>query len=198
MNAILRLTCPDKKGIVAAVTRFIADNNGNIITLDQYSDPEKKLFFMRIVWDLVGFKIPREQIAARLRQFGNVEVAFSDQKKKIAIFVSRYDHCLYDLILRRRSGEIDCDIAAVVSNHEDLRYVAETFGLDFYFLPRGEKKQIALLQAKKIDLIVLARYMQVLSPKFIRAYPHKIINVHHSFLPAFKGAKPYHQAYQRG
>jgi formyltetrahydrofolate deformylase len=198
VKAILRLTCRDCRGIVAAVTGFILRYNGNIINLDQYTDPVQKMFFMRLEWDLTGFKLPREKIVAALQKFGNVAVSFSDQKKRAAIFVSKYDHCLYDLLLRNKSGELSCDIAAVISNHEDLRYVAETFGQEFYCLPRDEKKQLALLREKKADLIILARYMQILSSKFIRAYPHKIINVHHSFLPAFKGAKPYHQAYQRG
>ncbi|GBR73516.1 formyltetrahydrofolate deformylase [Candidatus Termititenax aidoneus] len=198
MNAILRLTCRDCRGIVAAVTNFITRNNGNIVNLDQYTDPAAGQFFMRLEWDLAGFKLPRSRISAALQKFGKIAVSFSDQKKRAAIFVSKYDHCLYDLLLRSKSGELNCDITAVISNHEDLRYVAETFGQEFYCLPDNEKKQLALLKAKKADLLILARYMQILSPKFIRAYPHKIINVHHSFLPAFKGAKPYHQAYQRG
>ena len=198
MNAVLKLTCADKKGIVAAVTKFIAENNGNIINLDQYTDPRQKLFFMRLEWDMTGFKLAKEKIAGALKKFGNISVAFSDQKKRTAIFVSKYDHCLYDLLLRNKNGELNCDIAAVISNHEDLRYAAEAFGKEFYYLPGAEKKQIALLKAKNVDLIILARYMQILSPAFIRAYPQQIINIHHSFLPAFKGAKPYHQAYQRG
>ena len=198
MNAVLKLTCADKKGIVAAVTKFIAENNGNIVNLDQYTDHAQKLFFMRLEWDLTGFKIPREKIAGALKKFGNVSIAFSDRKKRVAIFVSKYDHCLYDLLLRNKSGELNCDITAVISNHEDLRYAAAAFGKEFYCLPKNEKKQLDLLKQKKVDLIILARYMQILSPAFIKAYPDKIINVHHSFLPAFKGAKPYHQAYQRG
>jgi len=198
MNAVLKLTCADKKGIVAAVTKFIAENNGNIINLDQYTDPVLKLFFMRLEWDMDGFKLPREEVAGALQKFGNVAISFSDQKKRAAIFVSKYDHCLYDLLLRNKSGELNCDIAAVISNHEDLRAVTETFGREFYYLPGDEKKQLALLGQKNTDLIILARYMQILSPAFIKAYTDRIINVHHSFLPAFKGAKPYHQAYQRG
>ena len=198
MNAVLKLTCADKKGIVAAVTKFIAENNGNIINLDQYTDPAQKLFFMRLEWDLSGFKLSREKISAALNKFGDVSVSFSDQRKRAAIFVSKYDHCLYDLLLRNKSGELNCDIVAIVSNHEDLRSIAETFGKEFYCLPKAEKKQLALLKQKNVDLIILARYMQILSPAFIKTYSGKIINVHHSFLPAFKGAKPYHQAYQRG
>jgi formyltetrahydrofolate deformylase len=198
VKAVLRLTCKDCRGIVAAVTNFIARNNGNIVNLDQYTDPAAKRFFMRLEWDLAGFKLPREKIYPALKKFGDIAVSFSDQKKRAVIFVSKYDHCLYDLLLRHKSGELNCDIAAIVSNHEDLRYVAETFDREFYCLPQDEKKQLALLKAKKTDLIILARYMQILSPAFIKAYPQKIINIHHSFLPAFKGARPYHQAYQHG
>jgi formyltetrahydrofolate deformylase len=198
VKAILKLTCRDRRGIVAAVTNFIARHNGNIVNLDQYTDPAAKQFFMRLEWDLAGFKLPREKIAGALKKFGAVAVSFSEQKKRAVIFVSKYDHCLYDLLLRNKSGELNCEIAAVISNHEDLRSVAETFGQEFYCLPHDEKKQLALLKTKKADLLILARYMQILSPAFIKAYPQKIINIHHSFLPAFKGAKPYHQAYQRG
>jgi formyltetrahydrofolate deformylase len=198
VNAVLRLTCPDKKGLVAAVTNFIAKNGGNIINLDQYTDPARKRFFMRLEWDLTGFKLPAAEIASALQKFGRISLTFSDQKKRAAVFVSKYDHCLYDLLLRQRSGELNCEFGAVISNHEDLRYIAAAFGKEFYCLPGNEKKQLALLKEQKIELIILARYMQILSPAFIRAYPQKIINVHHSFLPAFKGAKPYHQAYQRG
>jgi formyltetrahydrofolate deformylase len=192
------LTCRDRRGIVAAITNFIAHNNGNIVNLDQYTDPAAGQFFMRLEWDLKNFKIAPAKIEKALQKFGKISVTFSNRQKRAAVFVSRYDHCLYDLLLRQRSGELNCDIAAVISNHEDLRYVAAAFGKEFYCLPGAEKKQLALLKEKKIDLIVLARYMQILSPVFIRDYLYKIINVHHSFLPAFKGAKPYHQAYRRG
>ena len=197
-TAILNLVCPDKKGIVAGITNFIAANNGNIINLDQYTDPVHKQFFMRLEWDIHDFKLAGPQIEKNLQKFGKIKVYFSENRLAMAIFVSKYDHCLYDLLLRQRTGEINCTIPLIISNHPDLAYVAKAFGIDFYCVPTDEKKQLALLKKYKIDFVALARYMQVLSPQFIKEYPDKIINIHHSFLPAFKGAKPYHQAYEKG
>lgn len=208
----LKITCDDKKGLVAKVTSFIYENSGNIVNLDQYTDLEKKKFFMRIEWDSKGFNISKKNLRDRVQHFldeNNIcsewEMFFSEIKPKMAIFVSKYDHCLYDLLLRYKSGEHNVEIPVIISNHKDLENVAKNFKIDFHYIPVNkdnkdtvEKKQLEILSKKKIDFIVLARYMQVLTKRILSAYPNKIINIHHSFLPAFKGAKPYHQAYDRG
>lgn len=153
---------------------------------------------MRLEWDMSGFTLSEKQLPKALEKLpGTKELFFARQKLRLAIFVSKYDHCLYDLLLRHKSGEIDCEIPLIISNHPDLKYVAKTFDIDFYCV-RPEQKQLALLKKYTIDFVALARYMQIVSQKMIDKYPQKIINVHHSFLPAFKGAKPYHQAYEKG
>jgi formyltetrahydrofolate deformylase len=211
-GAILTISCPDKKGLVAAISNFIYQNNGNIINMDQYSDSTEEKFFMRLEWDLREFAISRDQVHKSFKDFAddksfknNWDIFFTNQKPKAAIFVSKYDHCLYDLLLRNKSGELNCDIALIISNHPDLEYAAKTFDKKFVYLPVSktdkeavEQKQLGILIENKIDFIILARYMQILSSTFIKSYKNKIINVHHSFLPAFKGAKPYHQAFERG
>lgn len=212
-TAILLLHCPDKKGIITEITKFISDNNGNIVYLDQYTDNVDKHFFMRLEWELDGFQIPREKISEYFgtlysKRYGiDYHVYFSDRKPRMAIFVSKMSHCLYDLLARYEAGEMDVVIPCIVSNHEDLRYVAEQFKIPYYVWnvapdhsnqAEVEEAQMALMQELKIDFIVLARYMQIIGDKFIAEYPHNIINIHHSFLPAFVGAKPYHQAYERG
>lgn len=212
-TAILLLHCPDKKGIITEITKFISDNNGNIVYLDQYTDNVDKHFFMRLEWELDGFQIPREKISEYFgtlysKRYGiDYHVYFSDRKPRMAIFVSKMSHCLYDLLARYEAGEMDVEIPCIVSNHEDLRYVAEQFKIPYYVWnvapdhsnqAEVEEAQMALMQELKIDFIVLARYMQIVGDKFIAEYPHNIINIHHSFLPAFVGAKPYHQAYERG
>lgn len=212
-TAILLLHCPDKKGIITEITKFISDNNGNIVYLDQYTDNVDKHFFMRLEWELDGFQIPREKISEYFgtlysKRYGiDYHVYFSDRKPRMAIFVSKMSHCLYDLLARYEAGEMDVEIPCIVSNHEDLRYVAEQFKIPYYVWSVApdhsnqaevEEAQMALMQELKIDFIVLARYMQIIGDKFIAEYPHNIINIHHSFLPAFVGAKPYHQAYERG
>ena len=212
-TAILLLHCPDKKGIITEITKFISDNNGNIVYLDQYTDNVDKHFFMRLEWELDGFQIPREKISEYFgtlysKRYGiDYHVYFSDRKPRMAIFVSKMSHCLYDLLARYKAGEMDVEIPCIVSNHEDLRYVADQFQIPYYVWgiapdhsnqAQVEAAQMALMEELKIDFIVLARYMQIIGDKFIAAYPHNIINIHHSFLPAFVGAKPYHQAYERG
>jgi formyltetrahydrofolate deformylase len=209
-TAILKIACPDREGLVAGVSSFVAKHHGNIINLDQYSDPHSGMFFMRIEWTLSDFSVKLSQILASLRKLadhlrlGNTwELNFSNHKIKVAIFASRYDHCLYDLLLRHKAGELNCEFPLIISNHDELEYVAKAFNVPFYSITtedkaKAEKKQIALLKEYKIDALVLARYMQILSDDFIVKYTNKIINVHHSFLPAFTGAKPYHQAYERG
>ena len=208
-TAILLLHCPDQQGIISEVT----NNEGNIVDLDQYGDRQDGIFFMRIQWELDGFLIPREKIKEYIetlytRRY-NMEFSlyFSDQRPRMAIFVSKMSHCLYDLLARWKAGEYDVDIPCIVSNHEDLRYVAEQFNIPYYVWSikkdhsnkaEVEQAEMDLLKKEKVTFIVLARYMQIISDDMIAAYPHHIINIHHSFLPAFVGAKPYHQAWERG
>ena len=210
-TAILLIHCPDAQGIVAAVSEFITKNSGNITFLDQYVDTGASVFFMRIEWELAGFAIPPEKIGEYFdtligRRYGmEWELHFSAETPRMAIFVSKLPHCLYDLLARWRSGEIRADIPLVISNHPDMEEVARQFGVEYaHFAITRENKaeqeaaQLELLAARRIDFIVLARYMQILSADFVRHYPNRIINIHHSFLPAFPGAKPYHQAHERG
>jgi formyltetrahydrofolate deformylase len=159
---------------------------------------------MRIEWDLAGFSLTEKQLSKALESLpGSKELFFSKKYLRLAIFVSKYDHCLYDLLLRHKSGELCCEIPLIISNHADLKDIADMFHIDFHYIATtnkaaAEKKQLQLLAAYQIDFIALARYMQVLSEKMIAHFPQRIINVHHSFLPAFKGAKPYQQAYEKG
>ncbi len=212
-TAILLLHCPDQQGIISEVTKFITDNNGNIVYLDQYVDREDGMFFMRIEWELEEFAIPRDKIEEYIRTlYGQrydmtFHLYFSDVRPRMAIFVSKMSHCLYDLLARWKAGEWNVDIPCIVSNHEDLRYVAEQFGIPYYVWSikkdhsnkaEVEEAEMKLLKEKRVTFIVLARYMQIISDEMIEAYPHHIINIHHSFLPAFVGAKPYHQAWERG
>ncbi len=212
-TAILLLHCPDRQGIITEVTRFITDNNGNIVYLDQYVDRQDGMFFMRIEWELDGFIIPREKLKEYIqtlyatRYEMTFNLYFNDVKPRMAIFVSKMSHCLYDLLARYKAGEWNVEIPCIVSNHEDLRYVAEQFGIPYYVWSikkdhsnkaEVEQAEMELLKKEKVTFIVLARYMQIISEKLISAYPHHIINIHHSFLPAFIGAKPYHQAWERG
>jgi formyltetrahydrofolate deformylase len=210
-SAILLMHCPDNKGIVAQVTGFINDNNGNIITLDEHVDRLDKVFYMRIEWELDGFMIPQAKIAdffsTLIAERYNMtwNIYFSDQRPRMAIFVSKLSHCLYDILSRVHSGEWDVDIPLIIGNHTDLEPVAKQFGIPFHWVEKNdgnrlaqERHEIELLQKYQVTFVVLARYMQVLSGDFIRHYPNEIINIHHSFLPAFPGAKPYHSAYERG
>ena len=209
-TAILLISCPDQKGLVAQISEFLYQNNGNILHADHHIDGETGLFLMRVEWELNDFKIPRSEIALRFMPLGerlNMQwrLHFSDAAQRIAIMVSKYSHCLYDLLLRSASGELPGNIALVISNHPDLKTVPERFGIPFHVFPveleskkEQEEKELKLLQSKQIDLVVLARYMQILGPEFAATYPNRIINIHHSFLPAFIGSRPYHQAYDRG
>ena len=209
-NAILLLSCPDKKGLVARLSNFIFQNNGNIVHADQYTSKRGKFFFMRIEWELAGFALNREEIpivfAPLARQYDmKWNLHFTDYIPRMVIFVSQHLHCLHDLILRRHMGELGAQIEAVISNHTEARDLVEQFGIKYFHFPIREKnkdeqesKQLALLRELKIDLVVLARYMQILTAKFIGNYVNKIINIHHSFLPAFAGGNPYQQAYDRG
>ena len=210
-TAKLLLHCPDKPGILAEVTDFITVNKGNIIYLDQYVDHVENIFFMRIEWELKDFLVPQEKIEDYFRTlYGqkyemDFRLYFSDVKPRMAIFVSKLTHCLFDMLARYTAGEWNVEIPLIISNHPDLQHVAERFGIPFYLFPitketkeEQERKEMELLAKHKITFIVLARYMQVISEQMINAYPNKIINIHHSFLPAFVGAKPYHAAFQRG
>lgn len=210
-TAVLLLHCPDRPGILADVTNFITVNHGNIIYLDQYVDHVENIFFMRIEWDLTHFNIPRAKVddyfhTLYASKYGmTYYLYFSDQRPRMAIFVSKMSHCLYDLLARYVSGEWRVDIPLIISNHPDLEPAAKRFDIPYYCLPitkdnkaEQEAKELELLHKHKVDFIVLARYMQIISEDMISAYPLRIINIHHSFLPAFVGAKPYHAAFQRG
>lgn len=203
--------CKDQKGIIAAVTNFILKIEGNIIYIDQHVDVEQHIFFMRLECELTNKKISISSIQNDFKEtiasdFGmSWELYPKEQKPKMALFVSKYDHCLFDILGRYSSGELNVEIPLIISNHEDLKLVAERFNIPFYWIPftkdtkeEGEKKQIELLKKHEIDFVVLARYMQIITPNLIALYENKIINIHHSFLPAFPGAKPYHSAFERG
>ena len=212
-TAILLLHCPDEQGIISEITKFITDNHGNIVYLDQYVDREDGMFFMRLEWELEKFTIPREKIEDIIstlyakRYNMDFNLYFNDDKPRMAIFVSKMSHCLYDLLARYKAGEWNVDIPCIVSNHENLGYVAEQFDIPYYVWSikkehsnkaEVEAAEMELLKKEKVTFIVLARYMQIISDEIINSYPNHIINIHHSFLPAFVGAKPYHQAWERG
>ncbi len=209
-SAILLISCPDRKGIVKDIATFIADNNGNILHFDQHIDYQKRIFFARIEWDIEDFRIPRSRIEEAFRPIADrfsmsYSLHFREPPQRVAIFVSRQGHCLYDLLQRFRSGELRGEVSLVISNHPDLKPTADFFGVPFHHIPKSrdtralaEEKELALLEKHRVDLIVLARYMQILSGEFVARYRNRIINIHHSFLPAFPGAKPYHRAYERG
>ena len=209
-TAILLIDCPDRKGLVAAIADFLYSHNANIVHADQHRDSASGQFLMRVEWDLSDFSLDIAQfpsafapIADRLNM--RWRLALSETRPKLAIFVSQYDHCLADLLYRHHSGELQCDIPVIISNHEQGRQLAEFYNIPFLYLPvtketkaEVEQRQLVLLREHNIDLVVLARYMQILSPDFVAQFPERIINVHHSFLPAFSGARPYHRAFERG
>lgn len=210
-NAIVLIECPDQQGIVSSVTEFIYSNNGNIIDLDQYTDHENNHFFMRVEWNINEFNIHRDKIKEYFdtllgKRFGiNFNLYFDDRKPKMGLFVTKLSHCLFDLLGRWQSGELDIEIPVVVSNHESLKDVVEKFGIPYYYLPitkdnkkEQEQRQLEIMTEHDVDFVVLARYMQIIGTDFIKSFKNKIINIHHSFLPAFVGAKPYHAAYERG
>ena len=209
-TAVLLIDCPDQKGLVAAIANFLLENNANILHADQHQDAEHKLFFMRVEWDLAGFKIadkdfPRhfEPIAKKFKM--NWRLKCQNLKLRVALFVSKYDHCFADILYRHKTGDLACDIPLIISNHSVAKPLADFHGIPFHEISvdakskgTAEKRQLELLSKNQIDLVVLARYMQILSSDFVKHYPDRIINVHHSFLPAFSGARPYHQAFERG
>lgn len=209
-TATLLVSCPDQRGLVAKIANFIYSNGGNIIHADQHTDFSAGLFLTRIEWQLEDFNLPREYIAPAFNAIAQPlqaswQLHFSDTVPRIAIWVSRQDHCLFDLIWRHRAKEFSAEIPLILSNHPDLKEVAAQFGIDYHYIPitkdtkpEQEVKQLELLRQYNIDVVVLAKYMQILSPDFIAQFSKSIINIHHSFLPAFVGANPYRQAYERG
>ena len=210
-TAILLIHCPDRQGILATVTEFLNRNNGNIINLDQYVDRAQKIFYMRVEWELEDFSIPPAKIGEYFETLIATKLSmewklyFSKDIPRMAIFVSNMSHCLFDILSRYTAGEWDVEIPLIISNHEDMKFVAERFGINFRYFPmtagnkeEQEETELKLLEEHQVDFIVLARYMQILSKEFVGHYPNKIINIHHSFLPAFAGAKPYHAAHERG
>ena len=209
-SAILLISCPDQRGIVNAVTGFLLQHRGNILYLDQHVDLEQNVFFMRIEWEVASFGLKRDEIPAAFQPLAaqfrmDWRLHFSDVAQRVAVFVSKQSHCLFDVLGRFESGEWPVQIPLVISNHPDLGPLVRNFGIRFEYLPVTaetkavqERRALELLREQQVDLVVLARYMQVLSPVLIEALPNRIINIHHSFLPAFVGAKPYHAAYARG
>ncbi|MGG1314479.1 MULTISPECIES: formyltetrahydrofolate deformylase [Cohnella] len=210
-RARMLISCPDRPGIVAAVSQFLYEQGANIVQSDQYTmNPEGGMFFMRIEFDLNDLeqKLPSLQedftrVADRFDMRWSVYRA--SRRKRIAVMVSKEDHCLLELLWQWQAGDLDADISMVISNHDIMRGLVESYGIPYHHIPvtpetkeEAERKQLELTAAGKIDLVVLARYMQIVTPKFIEHFPNRIINIHHSFLPAFVGGKPYHQAYERG
>ena len=210
-RAIMLLHCPDKQGIITDITNFITVNKGNIVYLDQHVDYSEQIFFMRVEWELDEFLIPKEKIEEYFctlyaqKYDMRFKIYFSDYKPKMAIFVSKMSHCLYDMLARYTAGEWNVEIPLIISNHPDMKPVADMFGIPYYVFPitkenklEQQEKEMALLEEYGVDFMVLARYMQVISPEMIERFPNRIINIHHSFLPAFVGARPYQAAYDRG
>ena len=209
-TAVLLISCPDQKGLVAAVSNFVYRNGGNIVHADQHIDQPQSIFFQRVEWELGGFTLAREEIGDSFKEIAERfqmrwQLRFSSERARVAVFVSKHEHCLLEVLNRHRAGEFPAEIAAVVSNHPDLEPLVAPFGIPFHVFPitpenKGaqEERELALLSALRVDLVILARYMQILTPRFVQRYPNCIINIHHSFLPAFIGKQPYHQAYERG
>jgi len=209
-TATLLITCPDTKGIVAAIADFLYQHNANILHADQHQDAENSLFLMRVEWDLKDFSLDEASFAKAFESIAKTykmtwEFKLSRDKPRMAIMVSQYDHCLADLLHRYKNNELQCDIPLIISNHLDTQKLAEFYGIPFFHIPvekdrkkEAEEKQFVLFDKYQVDFIVLARYMQILSEDFVKRYPQRVINIHHSFLPAFIGARPYHRAFERG
>ena len=209
-TATLLITCPDTKGIVAAIANFLYQHNANILHADQHQDAENSLFLMRVEWDQKDFSLDEASFAKAFEVIAKTykmtwELKFSKDKPRMAIMVSQYDHCLADLLHRYKNNELQCDIPLIISNHLDTQKLAEFYGIPFFHIPvekdkkkDAEAKQFELFDKYHVDFIVLARYMQILSEDFVKRYPQRVINIHHSFLPAFIGARPYHRAFERG
>ena len=209
-SATLLITCPDTKGIVAAIADFLYQHNANILHADQHQDAENSLFLMRVEWDLKDFSLDEASFAEAFPDIAKTykmtwELKLSKDKLRMAIMVSQYDHCLADLLHRYKNNELQCEIPLIISNHLDSQKLAEFYGIPFFHIPvekdkkkEAEAEQFALFDKFQVDFIVLARYMQILSEDFVKRYPQRVINIHHSFLPAFIGARPYHRAFERG
>jgi formyltetrahydrofolate deformylase len=210
LTAILLLSCPDRVGLVSKISNFISEHDGNILDLYEHVDREEKMFSIRVAWDMKQFSIPAAELKKTFAPIANEfkatwEIKFLEKKRKVAIFVSKYDHCLVELLWRHKSGEFPIEIPLIISNHETLRPLADQYDIPFHYFPIDqdnkadqEVAELKVLAENEIDTIVLARYMQIISPRFVNQYPSKIINIHHSFLPAFIGGDPYRQAYRRG
>lgn len=209
MQAVLKIHCQDRPGIVSSVTQLIFEAGGNILDAQQHREHLDDRFFMYVRFDVAEMEGSRSAFERRLTALAGSEfvwsLTYSDRRKRMAIMVSKYDHCLYDLLLRHKYGELEIDIPLIISNHPDLRHVADHFGVAYHHIPRSrdnrntaDAEALSLCKRNDVEFIALARYMQILTPVLLDAYPDRIINVHHGFLPAFKGAKPYHQAYARG
>ena len=209
-SATLLITCPDTKGIVAAIADFLYQHNANILHADQHQDAENSLFLMRVEWDLKDFSLDEASFAEAFQGIAKTykmtwELKLFKDKLRMAIMVSQYDHCLADLLHRYKNNELQCEIPLIISNHLDAQKLAEFYGIPFFHIPvekdkkkEAEAEQFALFDKFQVDFIVLARYMQILSEDFVKRYPQRVINIHHSFLPAFIGARPYHRAFERG
>ncbi len=209
-HAILLVNCEDRTGLVATLSQFVHEHGGNIIDADQHTEELDGRFYMRLVWELDGFALGRDEIADALNAIADKyqmehQLMFDDQEERIAVFCSKASHCVHDLIMRQEMGELSGRIQVIISNHDNLKSLAESFSIPYVHIPvtaddkaSAEAKQQAVLEEYKIDTVVLARYMQILSAEFVERWQHHIINIHHSFLPAFAGARPYHQAKERG
>jgi formyltetrahydrofolate deformylase len=209
-SAVLLLSCPDRKGVVASVAGFIYEHGGNILHADEHGDHDSNTFLMRVEFDPAELDLSQSEFTLHFSQIAQEfdlswRLALSDIRPRMAILVSKYDHCLVDLLYRHQSGELACDIPCIVSNHPDSQSIADFYRIPFFLVPvekenkqAAERQMLAMLERHAVDFIVLARYMQILSNEFVNAYPSRIINIHHSFLPAFVGSKPYHQAFIRG
>lgn len=210
VRAVLLLSCADQKGLVATVAEFVYRHGGNIVSADQHTDQEQRVFLQRVEWELDGFRLGREETAERFREVAERfsmrwDLRYTDHVARVAVLVSKLGHCLYDLLWRQKAGEFTAEVPLVASNHPDLREVSESFGARYECVPvtpatrdEAEERLLAVLEEERVELLVLARYMQVLGPRVLRRFPERIINIHHSFLPAFVGARSYHQAYERG
>lgn len=210
LTAILLLSCPDRIGIVSRISHFIFERGGNILDLDEHVDTEENIFFTRISWDMSNFSIPPSQLKEAFtplaKEFqASWKLNFIEEKLRAAIFVSKYEHCLQEILWRYSLGEFNIEIPLIISNHPDMEELAQNYDIPYYYFPingdnkkQQEKKERQLLKEHEIDFIVLARYMQIISPEFVDEYRNRIINIHHSFLPAFIGGNPYEQAYKRG
>ncbi len=210
LTAVLLLNCPDRRGLVSRISHFIFERGGNILTLDEYVDPEDKMFSIRVAWSMKDFTISANDLDAAFaplaREFkASWTINFFEKRKRVAIMVSKYDHCLREILWRHSLDEFGIEIPLIISNHPDLEPIAERYNIPFFLFPinkdnkaEQEEKELTLMAEFQIDTIVLARYMQILSGQIVRTFPNRIINIHHSFLPAFIGGNPYRQAYERG